>query len=65
MIQSVSGLECPRYNNKQSDSKAAVMQKLLGIWSPPSLPWIPGPLWSGVVAPDKVLSMSPIELFDI
>ena len=26
------------------------------------LPSLPGPLWSGMVAPDRVLSMSQIEL---
>ena len=33
--------------------------------STPSLPLLLGPLWSGVAAPDKVLSMDQIELFDI
>ena len=28
----------------------------------PLLPSLPGPLWSGVVAPDRILSMSLIEL---
>ena len=28
----------------------------------PSLPSLPGPLWIGVVAPDRVLSMGQIEL---
>ena len=32
---------------------------------PPSLPWEPGPLWPGVVAPDRVPSMGQIEQFDI
>ena len=27
-----------------------------------SLPSLPGPLWPGVVAPDRVLSMGQIEL---
>ena len=31
----------------------------------PSLPLLPGPLWPGVVSPDRVLSMDQIELFDI
>ena len=30
--------------------------------STPSLPLLPGPLWPGVVAFDKVLSMGQIEL---
>ena len=33
--------------------------------STPSPPALPGPLWPGVVAPGKVLSMGQIELFDI
>ena len=31
----------------------------------PLLPLLPSPLWPGVVAPDSVLSMGQIELFDI
>ena len=30
--------------------------------STPSLPSLPGPLWPGVVAPDRVQSMGRIEL---
>ena len=41
------------------------MLKLWGMWSIPSLSSFPGPLWLGVVAPDRVLSMGQIELFDI
>ena len=36
-----------------------------GMWSSPSLSLLPGPLWLGEVAPDRVLSMDQIELFDI
>ena len=28
----------------------------------PSLPLLPGPLWLGMVAPDRALSMGQIEL---
>ena len=42
-----------------------VMLKLWETWSTPSLPLIPGLLWPGVVAPDRILSMGQIELFDI
>ena len=38
---------------------------MLDIWgmpSTPSLPSLSGPLWPGVVAPDRVLSMGRIEL---
>ena len=30
-----------------------------------SLPLLPGPLWPGVVAPDRILSMGPVESSDI
>ena len=32
------------------------------MWSTPSLTSLTGPLWPGVVAPDRVLSIGPIEL---
>ena len=38
---------------------------MLELWqmrSTPSLPSLPGPLWPGVVAPDRALSMGLIEL---
>ena len=38
---------------------------MLELWvmrSTPSLPLLPGPVWSEVVAPDRVLSMGQIEL---
>ena len=38
---------------------------MLGLWgmqSSPSLPLLPGLIWAGVVAPDRVLSMGQIEL---
>ena len=35
------------------------------MWSTLSLPLFPGSLWSGVVAPDRVLSMGQLELLDI
>ena len=33
------------------------MLELWEMWSTPSLPALPGSLFSGVVAPDRVLSM--------
>ena len=57
--------ECPGYDTKQSDGEAPVKPKLWGMWSILSLPLLPGPLWPGVVAPDRVLSMGQIHLFDI
>ena len=41
------------------------MLRLLGIKSTPSLSLLPGSLKPEVVAPDRALSMGPIELFDI
>ena len=49
--------ECPGYDTKQSDGEVPVMLGLWGIRSTPSLPSLPSSLWSGVVAPDRVLSM--------
>ena len=47
------------YDTKQSDHETPVMLELCGMQSTPSL------LWPGVVAPDMILSMGQIELFDI
>ena len=38
------------------------MLVLWGMQSTPSLPSLPGPLWPGMVAPDKVLPLGQIEL---
>ena len=54
--------ECPRYDTKQSDGKVPAMLKLWGMRSTSSLLSLPGPLWFGVVAPDRVLPMGQIEL---
>ena len=48
---------CPWYDIKQSDSEVPVMLELWGMWSTPSLPSLPGPLWPGVVTPGRVLSI--------
>ena len=54
--------ECPRYSSKKSDGEVPVMVKLWGMWSTALLPSFPGPLWLGVVASDRVLTMGQIEL---
>ena len=41
------------------------MLELWGMQSIPSLPSLPGPFKPGVVAPNRILSMGQIELFDI
>ena len=38
------------------------MLELRGMRNTPSLPLLPGPLWPGVVARDRALSMGQIEL---
>ena len=35
------------------------------MWSNPSLPLLPGPIWPGVVALNRVLRMVQIELLEI
>ena len=47
--------ECLGYDSKQSDGKVPIMQEIWRIQSIPSLPSLPGPLWPGVVPPDRVL----------
>ncbi len=47
---------CPGYDTQQFDGEA------LGMQSTPLLPSLPGPLWPGVLALDRVLSMGQIEL---
>ena len=49
--------ECPVYDTKQSDDEVPVMLELWGMRSTPPLPLFPGPLWPGVAAPDRALSM--------
>ena len=49
--------ECPVYDTEQSDGEVPVMLEVWGMWSTPSLLSLPAPLWPGVVASDRVLSM--------
>ena len=53
---------CPWYDTKRSDGEVPVMLELWGVQSTSSLPSLPGPLWPGVAASDRVLSMGWIEL---
>ena len=53
-----SSNEYPGYDMKQYDGEASVMLELWGMQSTPSLPSLPDPLWPGVVALDRFLSMS-------
>ena len=54
-----------RHHIKQSDGETPVRLEHWGIRSTPSLPSLPGPFRSRVVAPERILSMDQIELFDI
>ena len=56
-IKLITRNECPGYDTKLSDGEVPVMLEFWGMWSKPSLPSLPGPLWPGVVAPDMALSM--------
>ena len=47
----------PGYDTKQSDGEVPVMPELWGMQSTPLLALLPSPLWPGVVASDRVLSM--------
>ena len=55
----------PGYDSKQSDGEAPLIVELWGMQSTPSLPSLPGLIWPGFVAPDRVLSVGQIEQFDI
>ena len=54
--------ECPGYDTKHSDGEVPVILELWRMWSTPSLPLLPGPLWLRVVALDSILSMGQVEL---
>ena len=41
------------------------MMELWGMRNTPSLPSLPGQLWPGVLAPDRVPSMGEIELKNV
>ena len=50
---------------QNNDGEAPVMLELWVMRSTPSMPLLSGLLGSGVVAPDRVLSMGQIELLDM
>ena len=49
--------ECPRYDTKQSDREVPVTLERWGMQITPLLQSLSGPLWVGVVAPNRVISM--------
>ena len=54
--------QCPRYDTKQSDGEFCFILELWGLRSCPSLPSLSSPLWTEVLAPDRVISMVRTEL---
>ena len=52
----------PGYDTKQFDGEVPVILELWGMRSTPSLPSLSGPLLVGVIALNRVLSMSEIEI---
>ena len=57
LIPSMSVLD---YDIKPSDGEAPALENWR-MWNTPSLPFLPGLLWPGVVAPVSVQSMGQIE----
>ena len=53
--------ECHEYDSKQSDGDGQALD-IWAIWSTPLLQLLPGPLSTGVVEPDRVLSIVQKEL---
>ena len=53
--------ESPGYDTK-SDGEVSAMLEHWGMQSTPSLALLPGPLWPGMVAPNRTLSIGSIEL---
>ena len=58
-------MECSGYDTKQSEDETPALGGDLGNVEYPLLPLLPGPIWPRVVAPDRVLSLGQIKLFDI
>ena len=54
--------EYPVYDTKQCVGEVSVMFKVWRMRGTPSLLFLPGLLWPGVVRPDRVLSLGQIEL---
>ena len=54
--------ECPVYDTKRSAGELPVMLEFYGMWNISSLPSLPGPIWPGVVTPERVLFMGQVEL---
>ena len=64
-VRPLSPNECPRYDIKQSDDEAPALEFGGNVGVSLHCHFLPDLLTSGVVAPDRVLSIDQIELFDI
>ena len=51
------------YGSKQSKGEDEIMLELWRMQSTPSVTSLPSPLWPGVEAPDRVLSMDQTDLY--
>ena len=60
-VRPLSPMSVLVYDTKQSGGELPVMQELWRMRSLPSFPLLPGPLWPGMVAPDRILSEGQIE----
>ena len=58
-------LQVSWYDIELSDAEAPVMMELSRMMITPLLSTLPGPPWPRAVAPNWILSMDRIELFDI
>ena len=56
---------CPVYDTTQCDGEIPVILEFREMQSTPSLPSLAGPLWFGVVAPDRILFIGQIQLFEL
>ena len=54
--------KCPDYDIKPSHGETLAL-KIWRMLNTPSMPLLQGPLWPGVVAPDRVLSMGQKEVW--
>ena len=54
--------ECPGYGTKPYNGEASVLE-LWRMWSTPTLPLLPDPLWPKILWSVRVLSMEQIEPF--
>ena len=62
-IEKQSNPNWPQSDTKLSDGEASVLEHWW-MWSTPSLPLLPGPLWLKMVIPVRAPSTGQIEIFN-